>query len=232
LKSRTTPILWAFAQRAPSFALTQPPPRYSEASLVKRMEELGIGRPSTYASILKVLQDRGYVLLDKRRFTPDAKGRLVTAFLENFFSRYVQYDYTADLEERLDKVSAGDLNWKVLLRDFWTQFAASVLRPLVFPDKEDGSDPRKCTSCDDGELSLKLGKFGAFVGCSNYPECKFTRPFGDGNNPDAENEDTMLGEHPDGGEAEQENHRRDWPLWPLYPLRRDLCEPEDGRRNV
>jgi len=194
---------------------TQPPPRYSEASLVKRMEELGIGRPSTYASILKVLQDRGYVELDKRRFTPADKGRLVTAFLENFFSRYVQYDYTADLEERLDKVSAGDMDYKTLLNDFWTQFAASVdetkdlrvthvldalndaLRPLIFPDKEDGSDPRKCTSCDDGELSLKLGKFGAFVGCSNYPECKFTRPFGDGNDPNADNEDTVLGKDPE-----------------------------------
>jgi len=160
---------------------TQPPPRYSEASLVKRMEELGIGRPSTYASILKVLQDRGYVTLDKRRFTPVDKGRMLVAFLENFFGKYVQYNYTADLEERLDKVSAGDLAWKKLLNDFWNEFSASVdetkdlrvthvldalndaLRPLVFPDKEDGTDPRKCMSCDDGELSLKLGKFGAFV---------------------------------------------------------------------
>ena len=105
---------------------TQPPPRFSEASLVKRMEELGIGRPSTYASILKVLQDRDYVTLDKRRFTPSDKGRLVTAFLENFFAKYVQYDYTADLEERLDKVSAGDLNWKALLKDFWTQFSSHI----------------------------------------------------------------------------------------------------------
>ena len=197
---------------------TQPPPRYSEASLVKKMEELGIGRPSTYASILKVLQDRGYVLLDKRRFTPDDKGRLVTAFLENFFSKYVQYDYTADLEDRLDKVSAGDLSWKVLLREFWTQFASHVdetkelritnvldamndaLRTLVFPEKEDGSDPRKCTKCDTGELSLKLGKYGSFVGCSNYPECKFTRPFGQGAAAaDAQQDDKLLGHHPDTG---------------------------------
>ncbi len=196
---------------------TQPPPRFSEASLVKRMEELGIGRPSTYASILKVLQDRGYVNLDKRRFTPDDKGRLVTAFLENFFNKYVQYDYTADLEERLDLVSAGNLSWKKLLHDFWDQFSSHVaetkdlrvthvldalndaLRPLVFPDKEDGSDPRKCTSCSDGQLSLKLGKFGAFVGCSNYPDCKFTRPFGQADNAPDVGEDKMLGVHPDTG---------------------------------
>ncbi len=196
---------------------TQPPPRYSEASLVKKMEELGIGRPSTYASILKVLQDRGYVNLDKRRFTPDDKGRLVTAFLENFFSRYVQYDYTADLEERLDKVSAGDLSWKVLLRDFWTQFAGHIdetkelrvthvldamndaLKNLVFPEKEDGSDPRKCPRCDDGQLSLKLGKYGSFVGCSNYSDCKFTRPFGQGQAANEMQDDKMLGLHPDTG---------------------------------
>ena len=197
---------------------TQPPPRYSEASLVKRMEELGIGRPSTYASILRVLQDRDYVTLDKRRFIPADKGRLVTAFLENFFSKYVQYDYTADLEERLDRVSAGDLGWKKLLRDFWEQFSSHVdetkelrvthvldalndaLRPLVFPDKEDGTDPRACTSCDDGELSLKLGKFGAFVGCSNYPDCKYTRPFGQNGNAEQDaGEDKMLGIDPDTG---------------------------------
>ncbi len=196
---------------------TQPPPRYSEASLVKKMEELGIGRPSTYASILRVLQDRDYVTLDKRRFTPADKGRLVTAFLENFFSKYVQYDYTADLEERLDRVSAGDLNWKKLLQDFWTQFSSHVdetkelrvthvldalndaLRPIVFPDKEDGSDPRDCTTCDDGRLSLKLGRYGAFIGCSNYPECKFTRPFGQGEQGNQATEDKMLGVDPETG---------------------------------
>ena len=196
---------------------TQPPPRYSEASLVKRMEELGIGRPSTYASILKVLQDRGYVKLDKRRFTPDDKGRLLTSFLENFFGKYVQYNYTADLEERLDLVSAGELDWQKLLSDFWNEFSASIdetkslrvthvldslndsLRSLVFPDLEDGSDPRKCPKCDDGQLSLKLGKFGAFVGCSNYPECKMTRPFGQGEGMDEMAEDKILGQHPETG---------------------------------
>jgi len=196
---------------------TQPPPRYSEASLVKRMEELGIGRPSTYASVLKVLQDRGYVKLDKRRFTPDDKGRLLTAFLENFFSKYVQYNYTAELEERLDLVSAGELRYLDLLSDFWNEFSASIdetkdlrvthvldalndaLRPLVFPDLEDGGDPRKCPKCDDGQLSLKLGKFGAFVGCSNYPECKMTRPFGQGEGTNEMAEDKILGQHPETG---------------------------------
>ena len=201
---------------------TQPPPRYSEASLVKKMEELGIGRPSTYASILKVLQDRGYVTLDKRRFVPDDKGRLVTAFLEKFFPRYVQYDYTADVEEDLDRISAGDLDWKAFLREFWDPFLANVegmlemrtsevldalnvaLAPLVFPPREDGSDPRSCPKCGTqeggGELSLKVGRYGSFVGCSNYPECKYTRPFGQS---DAEasvgGEDNVLGEHPETG---------------------------------
>ncbi len=192
---------------------TQPPPRYSEASLVKRMEELGIGRPSTYASILKVLQDRGYVTLDKRRFTPVDKGRLLTAFLEEFFNKYVQYNYTADLEEQLDKVSAGDLDWLTLLNNFWTEFSATVdgtkelrvthvldalndsLKDIVFPEKEDGTPARKCPKCETGELSLKLGKFGAFVGCSNYPECKMTRPFGGEEQETIE--DIVLGQHPE-----------------------------------
>jgi DNA topoisomerase-1 len=196
---------------------TQPPPRFSEASLVKRMEELGIGRPSTYASIMKVLQDRSYVTLDKRRFIPDDKGRLVVSFLENFFAKYVQYGYTADLEERLDLVSDGKLNWKKLLEDFWTQFSAHVdgtkelrvtevldalneaLGPMVFPEKEDGSDRRKCPTCDDGRLSLKVGRFGAFVGCSNYPECKHTRPFGQNGAADTPTEDKVLGIDPDSG---------------------------------
>lgn len=198
---------------------TQPPPRFSEASLVKRMEELGIGRPSTYASILKVLQDRDYVTLDKRRFTPSDKGRLLTAFLEEFFAKYVEYNYTADLEEQLDKISAGDLEWTQMLSNFWNEFSTHVdgtkelrithvldalnvaLKTVAFPEKEDGSDPRKCTSCDDGELSLKLGKFGAFVGCSNYPDCKFTRPFGAGDGDDNEAQDTELGKHPELGDA-------------------------------
>ena len=182
---------------------TEPPPRYSEASLVKKMEELGIGRPSTYASILTVLRDRAYVRMDKNRFIPEDKGRLVTAFLEQFFARYVEYDFTASLEEKLDLVSDGKLDWKVLLRDFWKDFHAAALEigelrttnildalneslgPHIFPAKEDGSDPRVCPTCGNGRLSLKTGKFGAFIGCSNYPECRFTRPIAQ---PDGEGE--------------------------------------------
>jgi len=184
----------------PAQHFTEPPPRYSEASLVKRMEELGIGRPSTYASTLSVLRDRDYVRMDKNRFVPEDKGRLVTAFLDEFFNRYVQYDFTADLEEKLDQVSAGDLNWKVLLREFWQEFHAKTgeiaefrvsevldklneaLGPHIFPDKGDGTNPRACPSCSNGLLSLKTSRFGAFVGCSNYPECKFTRPVGNPEN--------------------------------------------------
>ncbi len=175
---------------------TEPPPRYSEASLVKKMEELGIGRPSTYASILTVLRDREYVRMDKNRFVPEDKGRLVTAFLEQFFRRYVEYDFTAELEGKLDEVSAGKLDWKLLLRDFWRDFHMAVgeigelrtsqvleslndaLGPHIFPERADGGDPRACPSCGDGKLSLKTGKFGAFIGCSNYPECRFTRQIG------------------------------------------------------
>ena len=175
---------------------TEPPPRYSEASLVKKLEELGIGRPSTYASILTVLRDREYVRMDKNRFVPEDKGRLVTAFLEQFFRRYVEYDFTAELEGKLDEVSAGKLDWKLLLRDFWRDFHMAVgeigelrtsqvleslndaLGPHIFPERADGGDPRACPSCGDGKLSLKTGKFGAFIGCSNYPECRFTRQIG------------------------------------------------------
>jgi DNA topoisomerase-1 len=173
---------------------TEPPPRYSEASLVKKMEELGIGRPSTYASILSVLRDRSYVRMEKNRFVPEDAGRLVTAFLEQFFARYVEYDFTADLEEKLDLVSAGDLNWKALLSEFWKDFRIAVseigelrmgqvlealneaLGPHIFPDKGDGVDPRACPTCGSGRLALKTGRYGAFVGCSNYPECRYTRP--------------------------------------------------------
>ncbi len=173
---------------------TQPPPRYSEAALVKKMEELGIGRPSTYASILSVLQERDYVRLDARRFVPEDRGRVVTAFLENFFQRYVQYNFTADLENQLDDVSGGRLDWKAVLRQFWQDFSAAVgetkdlrvsqvldtldevLGPHFFPAAADGHDPRQCPTCQAGRLSLKLGKFGAFIGCSNYPECRYTRP--------------------------------------------------------
>ncbi|HYD26066.1 type I DNA topoisomerase [Brevundimonas sp.] len=173
---------------------TEPPPRYSEATLVKKLEELGIGRPSTYASILTTLRDREYVRADKGRFYPEDKGRLVTAFLEQFFRKWVEYDFTAALETRLDEVSAGELNWKVLLREFWSDFhtatsAAGELRttaildalneslgPHIFPQKEDGSDPRECPLCHQGQLSLKTSRFGAFIGCSRYPDCKYTRP--------------------------------------------------------
>ncbi len=173
---------------------TEPPPRYSEASLVKKMEELGIGRPSTYASILTVLRDRAYVRMEKQRFVPEDKGRLLSAFLEEFFGRYVEYDFTAGLEERLDLVSAGDLDWKVLLREFWADFNAKIgemgelrmsdvltaldasLGPHLFPAKADGSDPRACPVCNTGRMGLKSSRFGPFLGCSNYPECRHTRP--------------------------------------------------------
>ncbi len=173
---------------------TEPPPRFSEASLVKRMEELGIGRPSTYASTLQVLRDRGYVRIDKKRLLPEDKGRVVIAFLESFFARYVEYDFTADLEKKLDEIANHDLDWKQVLRDFWRDFIAAVdeikdlrisqvidaldevLAPHIFPPREDGGDPRQCPTCKDGRLGLKNGKFGAFVGCSNYPDCRYTRP--------------------------------------------------------
>ncbi len=172
---------------------TEPPPRFSEATLVKRMEELGIGRPSTYASTLAVLRDRNYVRLDNKRLYPEDKGRIVTAFLESFFTRYVGYDFTAGLEEKLDQVSNHDIDWKEVLRDFWIDFSSALaatkdlrttqvldslnelLGPHIFPPKADGSNPRACPSCGSGQLSLKLGKYGAFIGCSNYPDCTFTR---------------------------------------------------------
>lgn len=173
---------------------TEPPPRYSEASLVKRMEELGIGRPSTYASILQVLRDRGYVRLDKKRLMPEDKGRVLTAFLENFFARYVEYDFTAGLEEQLDRISNNEIPWREVLSDFWRGFAQAVgdikelritqvidaldemLAPHLFPPRADGTDPRKCPNCADGKIGLKLGRFGGFIGCTNYPECRYTRP--------------------------------------------------------
>ena len=179
---------------------TEPPPRYSEASLVKKLEELGIGRPSTYASTLSTLIDREYVRLEQKRFYPEDKGRMVTIFLEKFFARYVEYDFTAGLEEKLDLVSDGKLDWKAFLRDFWKDFHAAiesvaelrithvidalneVLEPHIFPAKLDADgnavNARVCPLCGNGQLSLKLGKFGAFIGCSNYPDCRYTRPFG------------------------------------------------------
>ena len=172
---------------------TEPPPRYTEATLVKRMEELGIGRPSTYASTIAVLKDRDYVRIEKKRLFPEDKGRIVTAFLESFFAKYVGYDFTADLEEKLDKVSNSEIDWKSLLRDFWNDFSGAIgdikdlgtrqvldslnelLGPHIFPSRGEGVDPRLCPLCNEGQLSLKLGKYGAFVGCSRYPECKFSR---------------------------------------------------------
>jgi DNA topoisomerase-1 len=197
---------------------TEPPPRYSEASLIKKMEELGIGRPSTYASTLNILRDREYVRLDKKRLVPEDKGRLVTAFLENFFRRYVEYDFTADLEEKLDLISAGELQWKDVLRDFWREFIAAVqdigdlriaevldalndmLGPHIFPASGEGGDPRACPSCGEGRLSLKIGKFGAFIGCSNYPDCRFTRQLADSAEKAAlGNEGKLLGTDPETG---------------------------------
>ena len=172
---------------------TEPPPRDSEASLVKRMEELGIGRPSTYASILQVLKDRKYVRLDKRRLFPEDRGRIVVAFLESFFAKYVEYDFTAGLEEQLDLISNNEAAWRDVLRDFWRDFIGAIdetkdlkisqvidaldalLSPHLFPARPDGSDARVCPTCGNGRLSLKLSKFGAFIGCSNYPECRYTR---------------------------------------------------------
>jgi DNA topoisomerase I len=205
---------------------TEPPPRYSEASLVKRMEELGIGRPSTYASILQVLKDRNYVRIDKRRLVPEDRGRIVIAFLESFFARYVEYDFTADLEEQLDRVSNNEVEWRELLRQFWTGFIGAVgeikdlkisqvidaldamLAPHLFPPRADGVDPRVCTTCGTGRLSLKLGKFGAFIGCSNYPECKFTRPFSVPGADGVEDTGTRpLGRDPNGIEVTLRNGR-------------------------
>ncbi|WP_422366339.1 type I DNA topoisomerase [Pelagibius sp.] len=180
----------------PEQHFTQPPPRYTEASLVKKMEELGIGRPSTYASILQVLQDRNYVRLEKRRFTPEDRGRLVVAFLSSFFERYVQYNFTAEMEEKLDDISGGRIDWRLVLRDFWSAFSTAIegasglsitqvidaldedLGPHFFPsDPEDPSkNPRACPSCKEGRLGLRLGRNGGFIGCSNYPDCRFTRP--------------------------------------------------------
>ncbi len=188
---------------------TQPPPRYTEATLVKRMEELGIGRPSTYASIVTTIQDREYVRKDKNRLIPEEKGRIVTIFLLNFFRQYVGYEFTANLEEQLDDVSAGDRDYKDLLGKFWREFSAAIgetselrisevldkldeaLAPQLYPPREDGSDPRICPKCGVGQLHLKTSRTGGFVGCGNYPECTYTRPIaGEG----AEGDERLLGE--------------------------------------
>ncbi|BCK75141.1 DNA topoisomerase I [Acetobacter aceti NRIC 0242] len=202
---------------------TQPPPRYSEASLVKKMEEIGIGRPSTYASILTVLRDRNYVRLEARRFMPEDRGRLVTAFLVSFFERYVDPQFTAGLEEQLDDISAGHADWRKVMSAFWQAFSAAVaqtkdltitevidaldqdLGSHFFPPTTDGTDPRVCTSCGTGRLGLKLGRYGAFIGCSNYPECQYTRKLaveggeGDGSE-ELKDGMKLLGQHPVTGE--------------------------------
>jgi DNA topoisomerase I len=199
---------------------TQPPPRYSEASLVKKMEEIGIGRPSTYAATLQTLKDRDYVSVEKNRFTANESGRLVTAFLERFFEKYVSYDFTAGLEDQLDEVSGGRADWQAVLDAFWKDFKPKTaevmaqqpsevsaaldlfLAPYLFPEKEDGTDPRICPSCAVGKLALRGGKFGAFIACSNYPECKFTRKFAQAGGADAGGDTgpELLGKHPETGE--------------------------------
>ncbi|MFN5086359.1 MAG: type I DNA topoisomerase [Novosphingobium sp.] len=196
---------------------TQPPPRYSEATLVKRLEELGIGRPSTYAATIQVIKDRNYVRTEKNRFFAEESGRLLTAFLERFFPRYVAYDFTAGMEEELDDVSGGRAEWKAVLAAFWKDFKPKsdevmgqkpsevtealdeYLSDYLFPAQEDGGDPRKCPNCGNGRLSLRGGRFGAFVACSNYPECKFTRKFAQPGGGGAE-ADGEIGKHPETGE--------------------------------
>ncbi len=201
---------------------TQPPPRYSEASLVKKMEELGIGRPSTYASILTVLRDRNYVRLEAKRFIPEDRGRLVTAFLMSFFARYVDTGFTASLEEQLDEVAEGRANWRQVLRDFWTDFSAAIgetrdlkisdvidaldadLGPHFFPPRADGSDPRICPACGVGRIGLRLGRYGSFIGCSNYPACQYTRKLiidgGESGEDTLKDGMRLLGVNPDSGE--------------------------------
>ncbi len=205
----------------PQQHFTEPPPRYTEASLVRQLEELGIGRPSTYAAIISVLQERNYVRLENRRFVPEERGRVVTAFLVGFFDQYVQPGFTADLETQLDEIAAGSRHWKQVLREFWDPFSEQVdeikerrvaeviealnelLAPHLFPPREDGGDPRVCPVCGTGQLSLKLGRFGAFVGCSNYPECRYTRRLGEPDaaaQDEAELKERVLGADPATGE--------------------------------
>jgi DNA topoisomerase-1 len=208
---------------APKQHFTEPPPRFTEATLVKRMEELGIGRPSTYASTLALLQERDYVRIERKRLIPEDKGRLVTAFLEGFFRRYVEFDFTADLEEKLDLISDGRLEWKDVLREFWRDFTKAVaeikdlrvgevlealnelLGPHIFPPRAEGGDPRRCPSCAEGRLSLKVSsKYGAFIGCSRYPECRYTRQLSQTGNGPAEAstpEGKLLGQDPQTGLA-------------------------------
>ncbi len=214
---------------------TQPPPRFSEASLVKRLEELGIGRPSTYASTLQVLKDRNYVRIEKNRFFAEESGRLLTAFLERFFERYVAYDYTAGLEDQLDEISGGRAHWQKFLEAFWRDFKPitaevmeqkpseitaeldTFLSPYLFPEREDGSDPRLCPKCGEGRLALRGGKFGAFVACSNYPECKFTRKFAQpgGANDAIDTGPEVLGQHPETGAEVSRKYGRFGPYFEM-----------------
>ena len=222
---------------------TEPPPRFSEASLVKRMEELGIGRPSTYASTLAVLKDREYVSIEKKRLHAEDKGMLVTAFLESFFSRYVEYDFTAALEEDLDRVSNSEIDWKEVLRRFWKDFSAAldgtkdlrvgevldslneIMGPHIFPQRADGGDPRTCPSCGNGQLSLKLSRFGAFVGCSNYPECKFTRQLSAKRQCGSQWRWWRRRRPAQSGQGSRDRPRRHCTRWPLRPL----CATRRGR---
>jgi len=197
---------------------TQPPPRYSEASLVKKLEELGIGRPSTYASTIQTLRDRAYVRMEKNRFFAEETGRLLTAFLERFFPRYVAYDFTAEMEEELDDVSGGRAEWKAILDAFWRDFKPKsdevmerkpsevtevldeFLSDYLFPPNAEGTDPRLCPQCGEGRLALRGGRYGAFVACSNYPECKFTRRFAQpGGNGEDSGEEGSMGQDPESG---------------------------------
>jgi DNA topoisomerase-1 len=198
---------------------TEPPPRYSEASLVKKMEELGIGRPSTYASILQVLKDREYVRLESKRLIPEDRGRLVISFLKHHFAKYVDKDFTAGLEDQLDTISSGDLPWKTVIHDFWRDFKGQTdealalkisdiidelsgdLGHILFPRDESGQLNRACPSCGTGTLSLKLGKTSAFIGCNRYPECRYTRPAfgGIGGEEAAADGERILGEDPTTG---------------------------------
>ncbi|NHO31320.1 type I DNA topoisomerase [Acetobacter fallax] len=226
---------------------TQPPPRYSEASLVKKMEEIGIGRPSTYASVLTVLRDRSYVRLESRRFVPEDRGRLVTAFLVSFFERYVDTQFTAGLEEQLDDISGGRVDWRAVMSAFWEAFSAAVaqtkdltitevidaldrdLGPHFFPPNADGTDPRHCTACGTGRLGLKLGRYGAFIGCSNYPECQYTRRLaidgGEGDGGEGLKDGMrLLGQHP--GTGEDITLRRG--PWGLY-VQQGEPDPEDKK---
>ena len=231
----------------PEQHFTEPPPRYSEATLVKRMEELGIGRPSTYANVLSVLRDRDYVVMERKRFVPQDKGRLVTAFLENFFKNYVEYDFTAALEADLDKISGGEMGYKDVLHRFWQDFHQIVDQTMelrntqildkmnevmgahIFKDNGEGN-PRACPKCSDGELSLKTGRYGAFVGCTRYPDCRFTRQFSNtssASNAQQGDVERILGQHPESG---MDVHIKDGRFGPYVQLGESGEQEEKPKR--